>query len=261
MDIELNSGETLLDINEDLRLIQKDAGLKFGTDSYLLSAFIKKNLRGNACDLGAGTGIISLFAAARCSFDAIHAFEIQNEYASLAERNAALNGFSDKIKVHAADVREIPDILPREAFSAVFSNPPYMASGSGKDSKEDEMNAARREENGTLDDFVRSAAYLLKYGGLFWAVIRPERTADIMYSLKSNGLEPKKLITVNPDTMSAPCLILVESKKGAAPSLVTSRPLIIYDGATAEGKERKYTKDMSRVYDEFSLSFLFDKKK
>ena len=260
MDIELRSGEALLDINEDLRLIQKDAGLKFGTDSYLLSAFIKKNLHGDACDLGAGTGIVSLFAAARCSFDAIHAVEIQRDYAELTERNAALNGFSEKIKVHAADVRNISELLPREGFSAVFSNPPYMASGSGKDSKDDEMNAARREENGTLDDFARAAAYLLKYGGLFFAVIRPERTADIMYSLKANGLEPKKLVTVYPDAKSAPCLILVEAKKCAAPSLVTSRPLIIYDEAKQSGKERKYTKDMSRVYDEFSLAFLFDKK-
>ncbi|MBQ7669361.1 MAG: methyltransferase [Clostridia bacterium] len=257
MDIELNSGEALLEINEDLRLIQKDAGLKFGTDSYLLSAFVKKNLHGDACDLGAGTGVVSLFAAARCSFDSVHAVEIQKEYAVLAERNAALNSLTDKIKVHSADVREISDILPRETFSAVFTNPPYMASGSGKDSKDGEMNAARREENGTLDDFVRAAAYLLKYGGLMWTVIRPERTADLMYSLKSNGLEPKKLITVYPDAKSAPCLILTEAKRGGSPSLVTSRPLIIYE----DGPDRKYTKDMSRVYDEFSLSFLFDKKK
>jgi len=257
MDQYLFAGESICEINEDLRLIQKDGGLKFGTDSYLLSAFIKKNLHCSAVDLGAGCGVVSLFAAARCSFTDIHAVEIQDEFAKLVDRNAALNDLGGIIRSHHADVRELKDHFIAESAGAVFSNPPYMRCESGKNSKTDEMNTARREENGTIEDFCRAASYLLKFGGLFWTVYRPDRCAELIYSLKSNSLEPKRMITVYPDRASAPCLILTESKKGAAPSLKMARPLIIYSGAK-DDTNRKYTEDMDRVYRDFSLDFLFE---
>ena len=248
----LGKDEEIVEINESLKLIQKTNGIKFGTDSYLLSAFIRKNLRGASCDLGAGCGVISLFAAARTSFDRIDAVEIDPDFAALCTKNAEINGFSEKIKGVCADVRDVKSVYASESFSCVFSNPPYMKLGSGKDSASQKMNAARREENGDIYDFVRAASYLLKYGGLFYVVYIPERTAELIGSMKENSLEPKRFITVYPDVSSAPCLILAEAKKGAAPGMKFSRPLIIYN------EERKYTKDMERVYDEFTLDHLFD---
>ena len=52
--------ERLDEINEDLKLIQRKGGLTFGTDAYLLSAFVKKNTSGSCADFGCGTGVISL---------------------------------------------------------------------------------------------------------------------------------------------------------------------------------------------------------
>lgn len=258
MDAELKLGESICEINEDLRLIQRTDGIKFGTDSYLLSAFIKKNLRGECADLGAGSGVISLFAAARCSFDKIHSIEIQHEFAELIARNASLNGFAEKIVPHELDVRRVSDNFAPESMTEVFSNPPYMKCGSGKGNEAPELNAARREENGTIDDFCRCAAYLLKYGGTFRCVYRPERTASLIAALRENSLEPKRMIFVHPDSESPPSLVLTEAKKGGSEGLKISRPLIIYDGAN-NYEARKYTEDTERVYEEFSLEHLFDK--
>ena len=252
------NGENICEINENLRIIQSNGGLKFGTDSYLLSAFIKKNQKGAAADLGSGTGVVSLFAAARCKYDPIYALEIQKKFTVLTLRNAALNNFVKIIRPICADVREVSSHLPAESCRAVFSNPPYMKPGSGKNSSEGEMNIARREIHGTIDDFVCAAAYLLKFSGSFFTVYRPERLAELFSSLKKYSLEPKRMITVYPDVSSAPSLILVEAKKGAAPSLKIARPLIVYRD-TKEVKDRKYTEDMERVYGEFSLEFLFEK--
>jgi len=258
MDELLLPGESICRINEDLKIIQKNDGLKFGTDSYLLSAFIKKNYKGAAADLGAGTGIVSLFVAARCSYRIIHAVEIQPEFADLISRNAELNGLSGSIVTRYEDVRCLKSFYEPESFVEVFSNPPYMKCGSGKTSKTDAMETARRENCGTIDDFTKAASYLLKFGGLFHVVYRPERAAELICSLSANGLEPKRLVLVYPDAASAPCLVLIEAKKGASPSLKTARPLIIYSD-TKENKDRTYTEDMERVYREFSLDFLFDK--
>ena len=54
--------ERIDEINDSLRLIQKKSGLTFGTDAYLLYAYLKKKPMARAVDLGAGTGIISLLA-------------------------------------------------------------------------------------------------------------------------------------------------------------------------------------------------------
>ena len=251
-------GESVCEINEDLRLICSETGVKFGTDSYLLSAFLKKNNACPAADLGSGTGVISLFAAARCAFTKIYAIEVQEKFADLTSRNAAFNGFEDRIEVRCADVRDIPSLFPPETFGEVFSNPPYMKAGSGKTSCTDDTDSARRENFGTVDDFIAAASYLLKFGGVFKCVMRPERTADIFFSMKKYSLEPKRMITVHADVSCAPSLILVEAKKGAAPSLKTARPLIVYRD-TKEVKDRKYTEDMERVYGEFSLEHLFEK--
>jgi tRNA1Val (adenine37-N6)-methyltransferase len=253
-----NHVENVCIINENLRIIQRKGGLKFGTDSYLLASFIKKNQTGQAADLGAGTGVISLFAAARCSFNPIYSVEIQPEFSDLIERNAALNSLERMIKPINTDVRDISSFLSAESCRAVFSNPPYMKKESGKNSSDSEMNTARREIHGTIDDFVCAAAYLLKYSGSFYTVYRPERMTDLFSSLQKHSLEPKRMITVHVDASSAPSLILVEAKKGAAPSLKIARPLIVYRD-TKEVKNRKYTEDMERVYRDFSLDFLFDK--
>ena len=71
--------------------------------------------------------------------------------------------------------------------------------------------------------------------------------------MRENHLEPKRLVMVYPSVTDKPCLVLAEGKKGASAGMVVSRPLIIYkDKASGQ-----YTDDMNRVYDEFSLDFLF----
>ena len=57
------SDERLDYVNEKITLIQKKNGLTFGTDAFLLAAYIKENKRARAAELGTGTGIISLLCA------------------------------------------------------------------------------------------------------------------------------------------------------------------------------------------------------
>ena len=250
LDITLSADERLDYINEKLTIIQKKDGLTFGTDSYLLSAFVRKGKSG--ADLGAGTGVASLLCLAKDKIQHIYASEIQPEFAELCRRNALLNGLSERMTVLPGDVRTLSSNDTCGELDTVISNPPYMKADSGLSNISGEMNIARRELNGTVSDFCAAASRLLKFGGLFYTVYRPDRLCDLFCALRDNNLEPKKLVTVYPDTDSEPCLILTESKKGASPSLINSKPLIIYKSGT-----RDYTEDMERVYDCCSLSHLF----
>lgn len=256
----ISDDERIDRINENLSLIQKKKGLTFGTDAYLLSAFAKSMPKDIAYDLGCGTGVTTLLCMARNKYKKMYAVEIQKAFSQLADKNAKLNGLDGVCEIVPEDVRSADKFPFAGSVSCVISNPPYMPKGSGKAPASDEMNQARREENGTIKDFCRAAAVLLKHGGLFYTVYRPDRLSELIYSLRENRLEVKKLVYVYPDIKSPPCLVLTESKKGASPSVKTARPLIIYrDGDLT--KQRKYTEDMDRIYSEFSLDFLFEKQK
>ncbi len=239
-------------INEDLSLLQLKEGLTFGTDAYLLAAFTRPQ-RAAGADLGSGTGVASFLCLVKNKFSHMHAFEAQPRFANLIERNARLNALSQRITVHSKDIRCATSQDTGGWLSGIIANPPYMKNGSGFENVSDAKNIARREILGTIEDFCRSASALLKHGGLFTVVYRPQRLADLFYAMRRNCLEPKRIAMVHPDAATAPSLVLVEAKKGAASSLVWARPLIIYKAGT-----RSYTEDMDRVYETCSMDFLFE---
>jgi len=255
--IRIHDDERLDDINEHLRLIQKKNGLTFGTDAYLLAAFARSCTRGTCVDLGSGTGVIPLLCQARGKYRHVTAAEIQPQFCDLIRRNTALNNLEESVTVWEGDIRELHPSDVVGPVSVVLSNPPYMAAGSGLISAAKSMDIARRENNGTIADFCLTASRLLSTGGWFYTVFRPDRLADLISALRAASLEPKRMVTVYPDTESRPCLILVESRKDGAPELLQSPPLIIYKSAA----NRTYTESMQKIYDTFSMEFLFEHKK
>lgn len=265
-DVALLPGEKLDVINEDLSLIQKTDGLTFGTDAYLLAAFVTARGKTGA-DLGAGTGVASLLCAARGKTSKIFSVEVQPDFAELCRRNAELNGLSDKVIPVMRDVRELCANDTGGEVDFVISNPPYMAADSGRGNDSAAKNIARREVFGGIGDFCAAASRILKYGGDFYTVYRPERLADLVCALRENSLEPKVLVTVYPKKDSVPCLVLMRSKKGGRPGLITAPPLIICrdqgtvaDFPIPEGeKDLGYTKEYAKIYSDFSLEHLFER--
>ncbi|MBQ8401233.1 MAG: methyltransferase [Clostridia bacterium] len=250
MDVQLLPGERLDEINEDLRLIRKMDGLTFGTDAYLLSAFLKMSPRSTGAELGGGTGVLSLLALTKQKLAHTDVYEIQPEFAELCRRNAALNGLDDRMRVTAGDVR---DIVGEQRLDVVYSNPPYMKADCGRENAAGAMNIARREVHGNIGDFCHAAGRLLRHGGTFSVVYRPDRWADLVCALRENSLEVKRVVFVYPSAADRPCLVLTEAKKGAASGMVIAPPLCIYTGAD----KKTYTPEMDRIYETCSMDFLF----
>ena len=164
-EIILDEDERLDSVNEKITLIQKKDGLTFGTDAFLLASFIKPRKSGRALELGAGTGIISLLLAARDKFASITSIEVQDDFATLTQRNVELNSLEEKIEVVCRDVRELRACDFGGEYDVVFSNPPYMKTDSGKRNDSDRKYIARHEVCGTIDDFCATAFRMLKHGG------------------------------------------------------------------------------------------------
>ena len=245
-------GERIDEVNEKLRLIQKKDGLTFGTDAFLLAAYMKPQRSATAVELGCGTGIISLLAAARERFAFIHAFEIQPEFSELTERNISMNDLTDRISCRCRDVRELSARDTDGEVDVVFSNPPYMRTDSGKRNEADMKYIARHEVCGDIGDFCAAARRLLKHGGKFYCVWRPDRLTELLAALRENKLEPKTMTFVHADETSAPSMLLLCAKKGAAPSLNVSAPLILHDTIDKIGT-RPLSARAQKIYDTMSF--------
>ena len=223
----LTADERLDEINEQLRLIQKKQGLTFGTDAYLLAAYVKEQRGATAVELGGGTGIISLLCTAKGKLGKIFCTEIQPSFADIIGRNAKLNSLDDKVISVECDIRQIKSSDVGQEVDVVISNPPYMKADSGKRNEHDEKFIARHEVCGDINDFCAAARRLLKHGGLFYCVWRPDRLTDLICALRDNSLEPKEMVFVHANTKSAPSIVLVKAKKGASSSVTVGEPLFL----------------------------------
>ncbi len=234
-----NENESITEINFGLSLIQNELGLTYGTDAFLLSAFVRSMPRARAVEFGAGSGVISLLCAAKGKFADITSVECQAELYDVLKRNVELNDMQGRITPLLGDVREL-----RLEADVVFTNPPYMKEDSGKRNEHMVKYAARHELNGDIYDFMRSAAGMLRFGGLFYAVYRPDRMTDLICAMRESRIEPKRITMVYADNKHQPCLMLVEGKYGANPSVIMTKPLILYKEGTSEP-----TDELLKIYE------------
>ena len=124
-----------------------------------------------------------------------------------------------------------------------------MKADGGKSNESDKKNIARHEVFGNIDDFCKNAKRMLKFGGTFAAVYRPDRLMDLLYSMRKNSLEPKKMTFVHADTGSEPSMVLVEGRAGGKCSLFVTKPLIVYK----DPSHKEYTDDMNFIMENGSF--------
>lgn len=235
----LKENERIDEVNDNLSLIQKKDGLTFGTDALLLAGYVMGKFKQGA-ELGGGSGIISMLLLTRGKAERITAYEVQEEYAELISRNAEYNRLDTRLKATHLDIRELS---ASEDCDVVITNPPYMKTTSGASNKEDKKAIARHEIFGDISDFCLAAKKKLKFGGLFYAVYRPDRLTDILVALRSLGLEPKRITFVHASTESEASMVLIEAKRGGKSGSILTGPLIIYK----DKAHREYSEDMEYI--------------
>lgn len=240
----LKENERIDDLQlNNLKIIQRTDGFCFGIDSVLLSDF-SKNIKKNCSvvDLGTGTGIISVLLCAKTNLKKIYGVEIQEEIADMAARTSKLNQLEDKFEVLNCDIKNLDKVIGRESVNYVVTNPPYKKSNSGLTNENEIKLISRHEIKADLSDFIKISFKILKDKGTIFMVHRPERLTDIIFEMRKNKIEPKRIRFVHSDTESEPKLVLIEGVKNGKPFLKIEKPLYIYN------KDRSYTDEIMKIY-------------
>lgn len=209
------------------RFVYDDALFRPGTDTFLLSSLPRLRPGLRVCDLGCGAGLLGLLLLQRQGALSVSGVELQEAAVRLAEKAAAENGLTDRLTFRHADLRACRTLFPAGSFDLVVCNPPYYPPGSGRLAGPEALRTARAEVSCTLEDVCAAAAYLLRWGGAFCLVHKPERLCDLLCALRAAAVEPKRLRFVCPSPGAAPSLLLLEGRRGGKPGLTVEPPLLL----------------------------------
>lgn len=215
-------------------LFQPENGYRFSLDPLLLASFVlpKKNVR--MADLGTGCGVAAL--AALLAHDAPSealGLDIDPAMTQAATANAAHLGLCDRFTAVTADVTRIREVLPPESFGLVLANPPYRRLGTGLSCQDESRTQARFEAQGSLQDFLAAASWLLANRGALAVVFPAERLSELMVGCVAAKLAPKRLRMVHSRLEEPARLVLLEAVKNAGTGLCALPPLVLYEGRGA----------------------------
>ena len=213
----MDTGESIEELFEgNLKIIQNRAYYRFTSDSILLTRFVKAKKREIVADFCAGSGVVGLhFYGLNPQIASVTLFEMQEELSEMSARSVELNHL-ENFSVVCTRVQDIGKEY-NEKFSLVLCNPPYERGGF---ENEDYKKAiCRKEITITLPEIAAAAARVLKFGGRFAVVNRADRLAEVIFAMKSRGIEPKRLQFGRGKENAKPYLILLEGTKGAKEGL------------------------------------------
>ncbi len=241
----VNSNERVDDLQrKGYRLIQNPEVFCFGIDAVLLAHFARVNKQTiQVLDIGTGTGIIPILMHAMYGKGTFVGIDVQEQMVEMANRSVQLNGIEADVCMRHVDVKAYKEHLKQHSFDLVTCNPPYMKGTTGLKNDHPSKTIARHEVLCTLEDIIEAAAYVLKDKGKFCMIHRPQRLVDIIYGMKTRGIEPKRMRMVHGKQGTAPTMVLVEGVKNGGSEMRVEAPLIVYND------DGTYTQEILEIYD------------
>lgn len=221
-----------------LTYVPGQGAFPLSTDSMVLGSFVRLPRQASVADLGSGSGVLGLLLCGKHPDCTVTGLEISPEAHDAALANIARNSLDVRLMSSLCSVKDAKARFAAGSFTTVVSNPPYFTAGPG-------TSTARKELEGTLEDFFACAAWLVRFGGDFFLVHRPERLTDLLALGRQYRLEPKELRFVRHNSESAPSLVLLSCRKGAKSGLKLLPDLVLHhpDGSPTDEYRSIYSLD------------------
>jgi len=214
-----------------------EGAFPLSTDSMLLSGFVSLPRQARVLDLGSGCGTLGLLLCASDPHCRLTGVELDENAHHTALENISDNALHPRLESICADIRAISQLFPPGSFSCCVSNPPYFSGGAASQS----LPLARQELSCTPDDLFACGSRLLKFGGDFFLVHKPERLAQLITTAAKYDLEAKRLRLVRHREGAPVNLILLQLRKGAKPGLVWEEIILHHaDGSPTPTYQKIY---------------------
>ena len=215
----------LLNFSDNI-IYQDDNYFLFSLDSVLLANFVTIKLSDKKIvDFCSGNAPVPMLMSFRTQAR-IFGVELQKEIFAMGYDSVLENNMFNQIEMINGDVKKINSYFEPESVDVVTCNPPYFKYKDGSLVNDNEIKTiARHEVMINLDDVLKSAKYVLKNGGTFAMVHRPDRMIEIINTMQKYGIEPKKLRLVYPKMGKEANILLVEGIKNGSTGLKINSPL------------------------------------
>jgi len=216
-----------------VRLLQPRKGYRVAVDAVLLAAAVDAAANARILDLGAGVGAVGLCIGSRVPGCEITGIELQPELAALAERNAALNSVSERVRTIVYDLAQ-PLPLELGTFDHVATNPPYLAAAVADPSPDVAKALATVESSAALARWLEVATAVLKPAGTLTIIHRSERLDEIAALLERLGWGELAVKPLTPTPR-----VLVRARRATKPARRLAQPLVLHrrDGGYTDEAE------------------------
>lgn len=213
MESLIKNNERLDDLQlNNLFIIQNPDEYCFTSDAVALANFAHVSNFGRVVDLCSGSGVVGILLNAKNKVKDVTLVEIQEYLADMSFRSIKYNKI-ENISVVCDKLQNIHEKIGGGIFDVVTCNPPYQSLGTTKSLNEKESIAiCKHELKVNLEEIVREASKLLKFGGCFYTVNKEDRLSDLIVLCRKYSLEPKELKVI-PSSKGAN-VILLKAKKG-----------------------------------------------
>ena len=185
------------------------------TDSMVLSAFTRLPRAARVLDLGSGCGTLGLLLCSRNEACQVTGVELDENAHLAAEENIRRNDLQSRMESICGDLRQLPKEFTGR-FDCCISNPPYFSSGPAAQ----RTPLARREDCCSPAELFEAAGKVLKFGGDFFLVHKPERLAELICRGSEHHLEAKRLLLLRHREDGPIALICLQFRKGGKPGLI-----------------------------------------
>ena len=189
-----------------------EGAFPLSTDSILLCDFVKLPPKARVLDLGSGCGTLGTLLCAKDSNCCVTGIELDETAHKAALDNIRRNDLSGRMESICADLRTFP---LKGGFDCCISNPPYYTGGPASIATP----LARRDDECNLEQLCEAAGKMLKFGGDFFLVHKPERLAEICALTVKYKMQPKRLRLIRHCADGEVSLILLSCRKGGKPGL------------------------------------------
>ncbi len=183
------------------------------TDSILLSDFAKLPPNARVLDLGSGCGTLGTLLCAKDTACHVTGIELDEYAHNAALENIRRNDLCARMESICGDLRTFPFT---GSFDCCISNPPYYTGGPASHATP----LARRNDFCSLEELCAVTGKMLKFGGDFFLVHKPERLAEICALVAKYKMQPKRLRLIRHREDGDVSLILLSCRKGGKPGLI-----------------------------------------